>query len=108
MIAQQGAKRAATKSLRTGTAEKAPSDPLREILLAEPEGVADDLQQISGVGPKLERALNGAGIFHYWQIANLTEDQATVLDGRLDIRGRMVRDNWVEQARRLNDAVHSS
>ncbi len=108
VIAQQGSKRVATKSLRTGTAEKAPSDPLREILLAEPEGVADDLQQISGVGPKLERALNGAGIFHYWQIANLTEDQAAVLDGRLDIRGRMVRDNWVEQARRLNEAVHYS
>ncbi|QUS55883.1 polyhydroxyalkanoate depolymerase [Pseudovibrio brasiliensis] len=106
--AEQATKRAAKKALRDNPSEKFAGDPLREILLAEPKGAADDLQLISGVGPKLERALNGAGIFHYWQIANLTEDQAAALDDRLDIRGRMVRDNWVEQARRLNDSVHSN
>lgn len=77
------------------------ADPLAAILLAEPKGVADDLKAISGVGPKLETALNGAGIFHYWQIAALTDAQIEALDTRLDFRGRIERDGWLDQARKL-------
>lgn len=77
------------------------SDPLAAILLAEPQGVADDLTAIAGIGPKLQTALNGAGIFHYWQIAALSDDQIEALDGKLDFRGRIARDGWIAQARRL-------
>ena len=66
--------------------------PLEKILLAKPKGVADDLTAISGVGPKLQAALNEAGIFHYWQIASLTDEQIEALDSKLDFRGRMARD----------------
>ena len=68
---------------------------------AEPQGAADDLTAISGVGPKLQTALNGAGIFHYWQIAALTDAQIAALDSKLDFRGRIERDGWIEQARKL-------
>ncbi|WP_208998333.1 polyhydroxyalkanoate depolymerase [Roseibium aquae] len=78
---------------------------LEKILLARPQGVADDLKAISGVGPKLETALNEAGIFHYWQIAGLTDEQIEALDSKLDFRGRMARDGWIEQARKLSEAV---
>jgi poly(3-hydroxybutyrate) depolymerase len=78
------------------------SDPLAAILLAEPQGVADDLTAITGIGPKLQTALNGAGIFHYWQIAGLNEEQIEALDGKLDFRGRIARDGWIEQARKLS------
>lgn len=105
--AKQGVKTAVETARSDSSSEKIVADPLRDILLAEPKGAADNLQLISGVGPKLERALNGAGIFHYWQIANVTDGQAAALDDRLDIRGRMLRDNWVEQARNLNETVHS-
>lgn len=81
------------------------ADPLAEILLASPRGVADDLKAITGVGPKLESALNGAGIFHYWQIASLTDQQIEALDTKLDFRGRIARDNWIEQARKLSETV---
>ncbi|WP_417769287.1 polyhydroxyalkanoate depolymerase [Stappia sp.] len=77
------------------------SDPLAEVLLAKPRGVADDLTAITGVGPKLQTALNGAGIFHFWQIAALTDVQIAALDSRLDFRGRIDRDGWIEQARGL-------
>lgn len=80
-------------------------DPIEKILLAKPQGVADDLKAIAGVGPKLEKALNEAGIFHYWQIAGLTEKQIEALDAKLDLRGRMARDNWLEQARKLSETV---
>lgn len=88
---------------RKKAAPKAPS--LEEILLAKPKGVADDLKAISGVGPKLETALNEAGIFHYWQIASLTDEQIEALDKKLDFRGRMARDNWISQARGLSETV---
>ncbi|MBO0347208.1 polyhydroxyalkanoate depolymerase [Roseibium sp. CAU 1637] len=81
------------------------SEPLEKILLASPQGVADDLKAISGVGPKLESALNGAGIFHYWQIAGLTETQIEALDTKLDFRGRIARDGWIDQARKLSEMV---
>lgn len=84
---------------------QAQSAPLEKILLAKPKGVADDLKAINGVGPKLEGALNEAGIFHYWQIASLTDEQIEALDNKLDIRGRAARDNWIGQARQLSEAV---
>ena len=84
-----------------GVAATTMSDPLAAILLAEPQGVADDLTAITGIGPKLQTALNGAGIFHFWQIAGLNEAQIEALDGKLDFRGRIARDGWIEQAQKL-------
>nr|WP_281358274.1 polyhydroxyalkanoate depolymerase [Hongsoonwoonella zoysiae] len=82
-------------------------DPLDKILLARPEGAVDDLKRISGVGPKLEKMLNEAGIFHYWQIAQLTDAQIAVLDDKLEFRGRIARDNWIDQAKKLGNSVTS-
>ena len=61
----------------------------------------DDLKKIKGVGPKLETALNGIGIFHYDQIANWSAAEAASVDDRLKARGRIARDGWIEQARAL-------
>ncbi|MFD1697418.1 polyhydroxyalkanoate depolymerase [Roseibium aestuarii] len=99
--------KAATKAAAKSSAASKPAatDPLEKILLAKPQGVADDLKAIAGVGPKLESALNEAGIFHYWQIAGLTESQIEALDTKLDFRGRIARDNWIEQARKLSETV---
>ena len=80
---------------------------LDEILLARPEGTVDDLKRISGVGPKLEKMLNEAGIFHFWQIAQLSDAQIQVLDDKLEFRGRIARDNWIEQAKKLAETVAS-
>jgi poly(3-hydroxybutyrate) depolymerase len=93
----------APAAVETTPAPKA--DPLAEILLAKPQGVADNLKAITGVGPKLEKVLNEAGIFHFWQIAGLTGPQIEALDDRLDFRGRIARDNWIEQARKLAETV---
>ena len=94
------------KPAQKPAAKAAPSKgPLAKILLAKPEGAADNLKEISGVGPKLESALNEAGIFHFWQIASLTGNQIEALDSKLDFRGRIERDNWIDQARRLSETV---
>ncbi len=79
---------------------KAPPAP--EPAPPEPSGSApDDLKRIKGVGPKLEATLNRLGIFHYHQIADWTEADVASVDKRLSIKGRIVRDGWIEQARAL-------
>lgn len=63
--------------------------------------VADDLKQINGVGPKLEQSLNELGVHGFDQIANWSQDDLSRIDEQLGIRGRVERDNWIEQAREL-------
>ena len=42
--------------------------------LSGPRGVADDLKKLPGMSPAIEKKLNDLGIFHYWQIAELSGD----------------------------------
>lgn len=65
-------------------------------------GAADDLKRIRGIGPGLEAALHSMGIFHLDQVASWTASEIAWVDRNLEgFRGRVVRDNWVGQARRL-------
>ena len=72
-----------------------------EALTAPHGGSADDLKKISGVGPKLEKTLNGLGIFHFSQIAAFTPDHVTWVDKYLRFKGRIDRENWIAQAKVL-------
>ena len=65
-------------------------------------GKADDLKQIKGIGPGLEKALNEMGIYHFDQIAAWSAAEiAWVDDNLLRFKGRATRDNWVAQAKDL-------
>ena len=60
---------------------------------------ADDLKMIKGVGPKMEALLNALGFFHFDQIAKWSEAEVAWVDQNLEgFKGRVSRDNWVEQA----------
>jgi NADH-quinone oxidoreductase subunit E len=73
-------------------------------LEAPREGKADDLKMIKGVGPKLEALLHELGFYHFDQIANWTEEEVSWVDQNLEgFKGRVSRDNWVEQAKLLAD-----
>jgi NADH-quinone oxidoreductase subunit E len=68
------------------------------------EGGADDLKKIKGVGPKLEQMLNGMGFYHFDQIAQWGPEEVAWVDQNLEgFKGRVSRDNWVEQAARLTE-----
>ncbi|MBB3977924.1 NADH-quinone oxidoreductase subunit E [Rhizobium azooxidifex] len=67
-------------------------------------GKTDDLKAISGVGPKLEQALNGKGIFRFADIGRWTSAEVEKFEAELGLDGRIARDGWVEQARALAKA----
>lgn len=64
-------------------------------------GKADNLQMVSGVGPKLEKTLHGLGFFHFDQIANWTRDEVAWVDEHLRFKGRIDREEWIPQCKLL-------
>ncbi len=71
------------------------------LYLAKPDGKADDLKKIKGIGATLERLLNDLGLWHYRQIAALTPGEIAWVNSKIDFKGRVQRDQWVSQARAL-------
>jgi predicted flap endonuclease-1-like 5' DNA nuclease len=70
--------------------------------LAAPRGdTPDNLQRISGIGPKLEKTLQDLGFFHYDQIAAWDQTEVDWINEHLRFRGRVEREQWIEQARLL-------
>ena len=70
-------------------------------LLTAPRGAPDDLAKLTGVGPQVVKKLNDGGVFHYWQIAAMTDADVAKVDADLKLSGRITRDKWVDQARSL-------
>ena len=65
-------------------------------------GESDDLHRIKGVGPKLNELLQSLGIRRFDQIAAWGPGEIAKVDSHLGaFRGRIERDNWVEQAKLL-------
>ncbi|HEY2179415.1 MAG TPA: hypothetical protein VGH15_12615 [Caulobacteraceae bacterium] len=62
---------------------------------------SDDLTALIGIGPKLAAALAERGITTYAQLAAWSADEAEAFDAELSLKGRVARDAWVAQARRL-------
>lgn len=61
----------------------------------------DDLKQLSGVGPALEKKLHEAGVTTFAQIAAWTEADVADMDEKLSFKGRIEREGWIEQAKEL-------
>jgi predicted flap endonuclease-1-like 5' DNA nuclease len=79
--------------------KEAPKDTGSSMLTKPRDGGKDDLKKIKGVGPGLEKTLNELGIFHYDQVAKWDADDIAWVDDRLKFKGRIVRDDWVGQAK---------
>jgi predicted flap endonuclease-1-like 5' DNA nuclease len=73
-----------------------------ETLTEAREGGPDNLKEIKGVGPKLEKLLHSMGFYHFDQIANWTADEEAWVNTNLEgFKGRVSRDEWVKQAKVL-------
>lgn len=66
--------------------------------LPKPDGSADDLTRIKGIGPKLSALLNELGIYHFRQIADWSEAEARWVDDYISYKGRVTREKWIPQA----------
>jgi large subunit ribosomal protein L21 len=68
---------------------------------AADQGAADNLSLISGVGPKIKQSLGELGYTRFAQIAALTLEEIETIETALKSKGRIARDEWIDQAREL-------
>ncbi len=78
----------------------APKAEAKAETAAEPAG-ADDLKKLSGVGPALEKKLIEGGVTTFAQIAAWTEEDVAAFDEKLNFKGRIEREGWIDQAKEL-------
>ena len=75
---------------------------LTSIGIAAAVGKADDLLLIKGIGPKLNKLLNGLGITRFDQIAAWTAGDVDKVDDHLgEFKDRIGREEWIPQAKLL-------
>ncbi|MGB3454720.1 MAG: NADH-quinone oxidoreductase subunit NuoE [Litorimonas sp.] len=66
------------------------------------DGQPDDLKRIKGIGPKFESDLNDKGVYYFRQIAAWKANDIKSVEAVLErFPGRIKRDEWVKQAKRL-------
>ncbi len=96
----------AVKPKLTVVSAKAPSKDVAKPVSAKAKPAArsrkvDDLKLIAGIGPKLEQVLNEKGIRTFADIAAWSDQDIVSLDAELGFEGRILRDDWVGQAKVL-------
>ena len=71
------------------------------VLKAARRGKPDNLTLIDGVGNAIEQKLFALGLFHFDQIAKLSDAEATWVGNEIGFPGRVQRENWVAESRIL-------
>lgn len=61
----------------------------------------DKLTDINGIGPVIEQKLKDMGITTFQQIADFTPEQVEEVGGKLNFKGRIEREEWIAQAKKL-------
>jgi large subunit ribosomal protein L21 len=94
--ASQPKKAAAPKAAKPAAEKKAA--PKKAVKAAEG---ADDLSQISGIGPVIVGKLHAEGITTFAQIAAWTDADVEAIEEKLSFKGRVGREDWIAQAKDL-------
>ena len=88
---------AATAFVKKAPAKKpAPKKPVQKAASSK-----DNLKQVKGIGPAIEKKLNASGIHTFAQIAGWSAAQQSALAEKLAFSGRVEREEWVKQAKVL-------
>ena len=70
---------------------------------------ADDLKEIVGIGPFLERKLHSLGIYTFRQVSNFTKEDIDKVNDIIEFfPGRIERDNWVDQSKTFYDRKYGN
>ena len=89
------------KDVKKETPATDESSALTDIIGEADAKDADDLKQLTGVGPAYEKKLNGIGVFTFQQVSKLNKKSTEILETLLKSPGRVERDGWVKQAKEL-------
>lgn len=106
-VADAPVKVAKPATKRTAAQKVIAKKPVIEAVAAEPavkaklKTRASNLKRISGLGPKVEELLHKAGVKTFADIAAWSEADIARFDRELGLDGRIVRDDWIGQARKL-------
>jgi len=83
-------------------ADKVAGSPEPEATAGSNGELRDDLKQIKGIGPAIEKTLNEMGISRFNQLAEMSEYDIDRIAKRLKgFRSRIYREDWIGQARDL-------
>ncbi|MEE9447198.1 MAG: hypothetical protein V3V09_04515, partial [Arenicellales bacterium] len=105
MASAGAASMASTDVSADASVEAVITDNMRPMALSAPNGTADDLKRIKGIGPVIETTMNELGLFHFNQVADFTPDNVAWVDNYISFPGRIDREMWVSQAKDLRDGV---
>lgn len=65
------------------------------------DNAEDDLTAIKGIGPKMMEKLYQQGITNFAKLAQMNTDFAEQLDETLKAQGRILREDWIGQAKKM-------
>ena len=71
------------------------------VLPAARNGAPDDLTLIEGLSQLQQTTMYSLGVFHFDQIAAWSDENVAWVDQYLRLQGRIVEEEWVDQAREL-------
>jgi len=102
MVSATGGSGAAPSKEEKAARAASARDNVRKKLKPVGAGGKDDLKLISGVGPALEKKLNELGIFTFEQVAAFDAEMVEEVNDAIEFfPGRVQRDDWVGQAKKL-------
>ncbi|MEL4308429.1 hypothetical protein [Joostella sp. CR20] len=93
--------------LKVSKVKKKPTSSLKldfnKIGIASEEA-KDDLKQIEGIGPFIEKKLNSIGIYKYEQLSKLSDQDIDIVTELIEFfPGRIKRDDWKGKALHLHE-----
>ena len=94
-------KKAAPAKAAAPKKEAAPKKAKAEKAAPAAAAGADDLKELSGVGPALEKKLHAAGVTTFAQVAAWTDADVEDFGEKLSFKGRIEREGWIDQAKKL-------
>ncbi len=91
----------AAKPAKPAVAKPAEATADGPVRLSGPRGGrADNLKEIEGIGPAMEKLVNELGFYHFDQIAGWSDADVAWVDANMKtFKGRIVRDRWTAQAK---------
>jgi predicted flap endonuclease-1-like 5' DNA nuclease len=99
-VAEAAPQPAASSAAKAAPKPKVAKPAGPERLKAARKGKADDLKEIEGIGPAMEKLVNSLGFYHFDQIASWSDADVALVDAEMKtFKGRITRDKWVAQAK---------